>query len=179
MNVPYLTRRYGGREPPRPGLAHPSIAPYGVFHLEGGDIVLAIQSEREWGSFCAEVLGEPGLAADPRFESNLARVRNRAVLDAHVQEKLSQRPHDEAIAALERARIAFGPVATVTDLVSHRSATFAPVETPKGMVDLLAPPVILDGQRRALRRVARLGEQDAALRREFLGVGASRGEAAS
>jgi crotonobetainyl-CoA:carnitine CoA-transferase CaiB-like acyl-CoA transferase len=179
MNVPYLTRRYGGREPPRLGLAHPSIAPYGVFHLEGGDIVLAIQSEREWGSFCAEVLAEPGLAADPRFESNVSRVRNRAVLDVHVQAKLGQRRHDEVTAALERARIAFGPVATVTDLMSHRSATFAPVETPKGTVDLLAPSVILDGQRRALRPVARLGEQDAALRREFLGAGASREEAAS
>jgi crotonobetainyl-CoA:carnitine CoA-transferase CaiB-like acyl-CoA transferase len=141
--------------------------------------VLAIQSEREWLSFCAEVLAEPGLAADPRFESNVARVRNRAALDAHLQARLRQRRHDEVTAALERARIAFGPVATVTDLMTHRSASFAPVETPEGTVELLAPPVILDGQRPALRPVARLGEQDAALRREFLGAGASRGEAAS
>ena len=34
MNVPYLTRRYGGIEPARVGLAHPSIAPYGVFSLD-------------------------------------------------------------------------------------------------------------------------------------------------
>ncbi|MCB1470868.1 MAG: CoA transferase, partial [Rhizobiaceae bacterium] len=37
MNVPYLTHRYGGKEPPRIGLAHPSIAPYGVFHALDGD----------------------------------------------------------------------------------------------------------------------------------------------
>ena len=48
MNVPYLTRRYGGREPRRLGLAHPSIAPYGVFHFADGDIVIAVQSEGEW-----------------------------------------------------------------------------------------------------------------------------------
>ena len=64
-------------------------------------------------------------------------------------------------------------------LMTHRSATFAPVETPEGTVELLAPPIILNGRRRALRPVARLGEQDAALRREFLGAGASREEAAS
>ena len=179
MNVPYLTRRYGGHEPPRLGLAHPSIAPYGVFHLEGGDIVLAIQSEREWRIFCAEVLDEPELGADPRFESNMARVRNRAALDAHVQAQLGQRRHGEVIAALEHARIAFGPVSSVTDLMTHRSASLAPVETPEGTVELLAPPAILDGRRRALRPVARLGEQDAALRREFLGVDAAREEAAS
>ncbi len=44
MNVPYLTRRYGGIEPPRLGLAHPSIAPYGVFSTADGDVLISIQA---------------------------------------------------------------------------------------------------------------------------------------
>src|SRR5690606_20226310 len=40
LNVPYLAYRYGGREPARIGLAHPSIAPYGVFRARDGEILI-------------------------------------------------------------------------------------------------------------------------------------------
>ena len=36
MNVPYLHQVYGGRAPERVGVAHPSIAPYGVFNTKDG-----------------------------------------------------------------------------------------------------------------------------------------------
>ena len=108
MNVPYLPRRYGGREPARLGLAHPSIAPYGVFHLRDGDIVLAIQSEREWQVLCAEVLADQAFAEDPRFDLNLRRVQNRQALDAHIQEILGRRSLAEVSATLDRHRIAYG-----------------------------------------------------------------------
>jgi crotonobetainyl-CoA:carnitine CoA-transferase CaiB-like acyl-CoA transferase len=167
MNVPYLTRRYGGREPARLGLAHPSIAPYGVFHLRDGDIVLAIQSEREWQVLCVEVLADQAFARDPRFDLNLRRVQNRQALDAHIQEILGRRSLAEVSAALDRHRIAYGLVSTMGDLMAHGSATTLPVATPAGEVELLAPPAIVDGRRAALRPVPSLGEQDLALRAEF------------
>ena len=117
MNVPYLTRRYGGREPARLGLAHPSIAPYGVFHLRDGDIVLSIQSEREWQVFCAEVLADRAFAEDPRFNVNLRRVQNRQALDAHIQGILGARGLAEVTATLERHRIAYGQISTMGDLM--------------------------------------------------------------
>ncbi len=167
MNVPYLTRRYGGREPARLGLAHPSIAPYGVFHLRDGDIVLAIQSEREWQVLCVEVLADQAFARDPRFDLNLRRVQNRQALDAHIQEILGRRSLAEVSATLDRHRIAYGLVSTMGDLMAHGSATTLPVATPAGEVELLAPPAIVDGKRAALRPVPSLGEQDLALRAEF------------
>lgn len=36
MSVPYLQARYGGHAPPRVGLKHPSIAPYGAFTCADG-----------------------------------------------------------------------------------------------------------------------------------------------
>ena len=158
MNVPYLTRRYGGREPARLGLAHPSIAPYGVFHLRDGDIVLAIQSEREWQVLCAEVLADQAFAGDPRFDLNLRRVQNRQALDAHIQEILGRRSLAEVSATLDRHRIAYGLVSTMGDLMAHGSATTLPVATPAGEVELLAPPAIVDGKRAALRPVPSLGQ---------------------
>jgi crotonobetainyl-CoA:carnitine CoA-transferase CaiB-like acyl-CoA transferase len=167
MNVPYLGWRYGGREPKRLGLAHPSIAPYGVFHPADGDILIAIQNEREWKVLCEDVLGEPALASDPRFDRNTARVRNRESLDDTIQRKLGGRRLNELAELLDRVRIAYGRVSTMAGLADHPALATVRVETPEGMAELVAPPVIVDGRRAAGGRVPRLGEHDAALRREF------------
>ncbi len=167
MNVPYLTRRYGGIEPPKLGLAHPSIAPYGVFRLADAEVLLAVQSEPEWRILAREVLRDEALADDPRFVSNVLRVRNRAALDAAIQVILAPRSFAETTAALDRARIAYGTVSHVGDLISHPAATALPVETQNGPVEVLAPPAIVDGKRTVMRRVPALGEHEVALRREF------------
>jgi crotonobetainyl-CoA:carnitine CoA-transferase CaiB-like acyl-CoA transferase len=167
MNVPYLTFRYGGIEPARLGLAHPSIAPYGVFSLADGDLLLAIQSEREWKIFCTEVLADPAVADDPRFDLNVHRIRHRAELDQLIQQNFATRTMAEVLAVLERARIAFGRVSDLDKLAHHPSATFLPLDTPAGPVEVLAPPAIVDGRRPVLGRVPALGEHTAALRAEF------------
>lgn len=169
MNVPYLTRRYGGREPPRPGLAHPSIAPYGVFHTTDSDILISIQNDREWAVLCETVLGAPALAADPDFATNNARVANRPSVDDRVQAAFATRSFAELAELLDRVRIAYGRVSTMEDLIVHRSVTTLPVETPAGPAELIAPPAIVDGRRPALGRVPALGEHDEAIRREFGG----------
>ncbi len=67
MTVPLLQHE-GGKPPQRIGLAHPSIAPYGVFKTrDGADILISIQSDREWRVLAEKVLGDAALAADPRF----------------------------------------------------------------------------------------------------------------
>src|ERR1044071_680687 len=48
MTVPLLQHE-GGSPPRRIGLAHTSISPYGVFKTrDGADILISIQSDREW-----------------------------------------------------------------------------------------------------------------------------------
>jgi crotonobetainyl-CoA:carnitine CoA-transferase CaiB-like acyl-CoA transferase len=167
MNVPYLARRYGGREPRRAGLAHPSIAPYGVFEARDGALLVAVQNEREWRTFCAEILRDAALAEDLRFASNTERVRNRAVLDGLVQAAIGAFALADLCARLDGSRIAYGRLSTMDDLAGHRSATTVAVETPAGAVEMLAPPAIVDGARAAPGRTPRLGEHTAALRREF------------
>ena len=87
LAVPLLNSE-AGNPPKRMALAHPSIAPYGVFRSKDGkDILISIQSEREWKKLCAEVLGQPDLPNDPRFANMVERVRNRA---AHRQDRRRQ-----------------------------------------------------------------------------------------
>jgi crotonobetainyl-CoA:carnitine CoA-transferase CaiB-like acyl-CoA transferase len=169
LNVPYLGRRYSGREPQRLGLAHPSIAPYGVFSASDGDVLIAIQNEREWKLFCEHVLGNPGIADDPRFDRNTARVQNRTELDRNVQAAVARRTVDALCRLLDRVRIAYGRISTMADLMAHKSATTASVQTPAGPVEVLAPPVVLNGRRPALGKVPALGEHSQAIRSEFGG----------
>jgi len=170
MNVPYITRRHGGIEPARIGLAHPSIAPYGVFTLLDGEVLISIQSEREWLIFARDVLESPELASNPRYTSNVLRVGARAALGGEVQARLGRRRFADITAALDRHAIAYGTVSTVGGLITHPAATAVPVPTPNGPVEMLAPPVVVDGRRVAMRPVPALGEHDAALRAEFAGA---------
>lgn len=167
MNVPYLAHRYGGREPRRLGLAHPSIAPYGLFAARDGEILIAIQNEREWQVFCERVLADGSIARDPRFASNVDRVRNRPDLDAKVQAAIGGYGIDALCALLDQVRIAYGRVSTMEGLAAHASTTTVPVETAEGTIDLIAPPVISDGARPRPGRVPSLGQHSEALRREF------------
>ena len=84
MAVP-LIQHEGGAPPLRMGLAHTSIAPYGVFKTaDGADILISIQSDREWRVLAEKVLGDAALAADPDFATNVARVARRAATDGRV-----------------------------------------------------------------------------------------------
>src|SRR5260370_2669268 len=73
MTVP-LIQHEGGQPPRRMGLAHTSIAPYGVFKTaDGADILISIQSDREWRVLAGKVLGDRALAGDPHFAPHVER----------------------------------------------------------------------------------------------------------
>ena len=168
MNVPYLQYAYGGKEPSRSGLNHPTIAPYGAYACrDGASVLFSIQNEREWLNLCAEVLLAPDVATDPRFAGNSARVAHREALDAVVAGAFAQADRAEMIARLERARIAYGRVSTMADLAAHPQNRYVRIDTPSGEVRYLAPGARFDGRDPVLRAVPALGEHTAPLRREF------------
>ncbi len=110
MAVPLLNTEVG-KMPPRMGLSHPSIAPYGAFRSKDGkDILISIQSEREWKVFCAIVMADAKLAEDPRFCTMVARVTNREATDKAVGDLFASLTRDQLIARLDKADIAYGEV---------------------------------------------------------------------
>ena len=81
MTVPLLQQE-AGAPPRRIGLAHTSISPYGAFRSRDGvDILISIQSDREWRVLAGTVLGDAALAADPNFATNVERVKRRPETD--------------------------------------------------------------------------------------------------
>ena len=168
MNVPFLYHEGTGVAPKRVGLAHPSIAPYGAFPTKDGSLVLlSIQNEREWARLCAEVLGDPDLAKAPGFDSNNARVANRAAVDGRLNAAFATMTRDEAARRLGEAGTAYGFVNEVADLATHPALRRVEVRTPGGPARIIAPPAIFDGRAPELGPVPAVGEQDAAIRAEF------------
>ena len=82
MSVPLMFYEATGRDPERIGLAHPTICPYGAFPTKDNSAVLiSIQNEREWADFCTHFMQDAGLRTRSGYESNVARVANRKVVD--------------------------------------------------------------------------------------------------
>ncbi len=171
MNVPYLQYVYGGKEPDRNGLNHPTIAPYGAY--AGGDgraVLLAIQNEREWVQFCAGVLDRPALAGDPRFDTNSRRVANRPALDAIILDAFAPLSREDIVARLEAARIAYGRISSIADLSRHPQNRYAEVGTLAGPVTMLGSGILYDGAAVEPGPVPALGQHTQAVLAEFAPV---------
>ena len=168
MNVPYLQHHYGGREIRRPGLHHPTIAPYGAYRC-GDDrmLLISIQNEREWLRLCGDVLDQPDLPQNPKFDSNVRRVENRASLDAIMNGVFSQYSIDKIAEKLQAAQIAFGRLNDMDVFTQHPQNRFVSVRTSSGDVQLLSPGAIVNGILPRLGDVPDLGQHSAAIREEF------------
>ena len=158
LTVPLLNHE-GGRPPGRLGLAHPSIAPYGVFHTrDGQDILISIQSDREWAKLATGFLALPEVATDARFATNLARVRNRPETDAMVAAAFARLDKADAEAALLRADTAFASVNDMAALSAHPQLRRITVGSPAGPVSFPAPAPIFVGEQRSYGPVPAIGE---------------------
>jgi itaconate CoA-transferase len=168
MTVPLLQYEASGTNPPRIGLHHVSIAPYGVYACgDGGRALLAVQNDREWVNFCAVVLQAPQIARDPRFISNVDRVRCRAELDQIVGAVLVGLDRRGLVDRLEQARIAFGMLNDIADLARHPVLRRAMVETENGPVHVVPPPARIDGRDARLGAAPAIGQHSRAVRAEF------------
>jgi len=169
MSVPYLQCRYGGKEPQRVGLNHPTIAPYGAYPCADGDLLLiSIQNEREWARLCGEILEDAAIATDPRFDSMTNRVANRPALDSIIEARFGRESRGELSAKLLAAGIAFGAVNGVQGLVEHPQLRVLDVTLANGeTAELIAPPTWSSEGAPSFGPVPGIGQHSAAIRSEF------------
>jgi formyl-CoA transferase len=168
MAVP-LIQFEGGAPPKRMGLAHTSIAPYGAFKTkDGADILISIQSDREWRVLAEKVLDDKALAADPAFATNVERVKRRGETDARVAAVFGATDEAALTQKLAAADIAFARVNATADLAVHPQLRRIEVGTPSGTVSYPAPPTRTDATPPRYGAVPALGEHTAQIWAEFL-----------
>lgn len=110
----YLALDYfaGGRVPARSGNDHPIAAPYGLFRTKDETIAIAPNDDVFFGRLM-DALGLSEAKSDPDFRSNQHRVRNRARLNAMVEDVLARHGANHWIEVLNAAGIPSSRVNTI------------------------------------------------------------------
>lgn len=172
MGYPLAYTLEDGVGPTRTGARHAAIYPYGPFETgDGATIYLAVQNEPEWASFCKYVLDRPELAGVPRFIGGTQRLQNREELDVLILTSFSRLSISEVIDRLDDARIGYGRMRSVDQVVDHphlrARARWREVGSSVGPLPVLLPPVNSDAFEPVVGNVPSLGNANAALREEF------------
>jgi crotonobetainyl-CoA:carnitine CoA-transferase CaiB-like acyl-CoA transferase len=166
----------GAPPPPRTGASHATIYPYGPFPAgDGTTVMLGLQNEREWVSFCDKVLQQPDLAKDPRFTANFKRVAERDALRRIIVEAFQPLTGRQVVERLELAQIANAQVNTMNDVWAHPQlkarGRWTEVGSPNGPLPAMLPPGSWDVGPR-MDPVPALGQHTEAILAE-LGYGAA------
>ena len=170
MNMPLMQHRYSGGAPERSGLQHSFIAPYGAFLCgDGGQVLLSVQSNREFKALCAQVLERPELPDESRFKENPDRYKNRIELDAIVNEVFARFDTAQVIAKLDAAQIANSRLNSVAELSEHPFLRNASATI--GGFDLQMSALAVQTEHGGHSNVPDLGGDSARIRAEFMDEG--------
>jgi itaconate CoA-transferase len=162
----------GAPPPPRTAASHASIYPYGPFQAgDGGTVMLGLQNEREWKAFCDQVLRQPELATDPRFDANARRNENRAELKALILQAFAGLSAQDVIDRLDEAQIANARMNDMAGVWAHPQLQarerWQTVGTPAGSVPALLPPGRSNRFAPRMDPVPAVGEHTEAILREL------------
>jgi itaconate CoA-transferase len=172
MGFPAYFTAYGGTAPPRSGAHHSTIVPYGPFRAgDGQTVFISVQNEREFASFCEQVLKKPALARDPRFSSSPARQQNRDAMHRDIDEVFAALTADKIVERLEAADIANARLNDMEQFWRHRQlearGRWARVGSSAGEIDALKPPFNLSGFEPRMDPIPALGEHSQAILSEL------------
>ncbi len=150
------------RIPARAGVRHNMIAPYGAYACADGSVIFAIQSDREWRRFCADVLRAPELVNDSRFTTNELRVKYRIALERAIEQLFAPWTVGQIVERLEGAGIANAALNDVPAVVRHPQLAargrWVEVGSFAGPIQALLPPYNLAGVAPRMGAVPALGE---------------------
>jgi crotonobetainyl-CoA:carnitine CoA-transferase CaiB-like acyl-CoA transferase len=113
------------------------------------------------------VLGDAGIADDPRFAGNALRCANRPALDAAIDAVFATLDGAAVIARLAAAGTAYASLNDVADLSRHPQLRRVEAASPTGPVALPAPPVRWAGMVATAGAVPAIGGDSDAIRAEF------------
>ncbi|MGA4540007.1 CaiB/BaiF CoA transferase family protein [Uniformispora flossi] len=171
MGFPLYWTEYGGVPPVRSGARHATIAPYGPFPADDGQVFLAVQNQREWGALCRDVLGRPDLEHDPRFAANPDRLAHRDALDAEIADAFRGLSAERVLARLDAAGIANARLRDMAGFADHPQLAardrWRTVDSPAGPLRALLPPVTVPGREAAMGAIPAVDQHGTAIRREL------------
>ena len=105
-----------GEEPLRAGNDHPTSSPMGMFRAADGELNLGASGQGTWVRLC-NTIGRPEWVDDPDWANEKLRVKNRARLNAALDEVFATNTVGHWVDTLNAAGVPCGPVYTVPQMV--------------------------------------------------------------
>jgi len=176
MGTMWLTN---GELPQPPGSGHDYTVPWQAFSAKDGYVVVATREESFWQRLCT-LLEEPGLASDPRFNTNANRVKHKDVLVPHLEGVFRRRTVADWLERLRAAGVPAAPVnhfdhAFAEPPVAEREMIVEYEHPDVGKVRLPGNPIKFSGMGRTISNPApRLGEHTEAILHELLSLSPER-----
>jgi len=172
MSFPLYYAYEGAEPPPRAGAAHATIYPYGPFPVGDGNVVmLGLQNEREWATFCDKVLERPELKTDARFSSGPRRSSARQELYAIIVESFSRMTLGQVVKLLDDAQIGNAAMNDMRQLWEHAQMRarkrWAEIESPNGKILAMRPPGVPDSFNAHMGPIPSVGEHTDAILAEI------------
>lgn len=118
----YFPHRYWHQqvEPPRTGMRHQYLCPYGPYLAEDDVYVnLVVASDDHWRRFCSEVADRPEWLADPILHSIESRSANRSEAEEAIERVIGGHPSTYWFDRLDEAGLPCGQVRRIADVVRH------------------------------------------------------------
>jgi len=169
----------GDETPKRWGTAHASIVPYQALRTKDGYLIVGCGNEKLWQALC-KVIDAPALAADPRFQSNVDRVKHRGVLIPLLEERMARRTTAEWDRLVGEAGIPCGPINSMEQVfadpqVKHLQLVQEVAHPVAGRVKVIRHPVSMNGTPFPVRLPPpALGQHTDEVLRDVLGMDAAR-----
>ena len=160
QNLNYLV---SGVAPKQMGNAHMNIAPYEVFPVSDGHVIIAVGNDGQFQRFC-KVLGAGDLATDPQFLKNPDRVADRARLRQAIIGYMAGWTKAAILAACDANAVPAGPINTIAEMfvdpqIVARKMRFELEDSAGTAIPQVRSPIILPASPLSYERPSpRLGE---------------------
>jgi crotonobetainyl-CoA:carnitine CoA-transferase CaiB-like acyl-CoA transferase len=124
-----------GVDPVACGSAHSVVVPYQAFATKDGHVVAGVWGNEGWPRFC-KAIDRPDLENDPRYASNVGRIRLRDELEPVLDAIFATRTSAEWETRFREHGALFGPVYRFSEILSH------PQVTGRGLVQQVEHPTL-------------------------------------
>jgi crotonobetainyl-CoA:carnitine CoA-transferase CaiB-like acyl-CoA transferase len=148
-----------GHNPPRMGNAHAQVAPYGVFAVSDGHVILAPANDGLFHKLM-DVLGLSHLSSDPRFFANGDRTANAKALDAEIAAATIGWTKQGLLDACHAAGVPAGPINRLDEVFADPQVIARGLRVDLGGMPGVRSPFVFSDAELALDRPSPMHGED-------------------
>ncbi len=163
MGYPAYYTLYGGEPPARAGIRHATVVPYGAYRCgDGQQVLLAVQTEAQWGAFCTVVCEKPEWIGDSRFATTPSRRKHRDILEPAIEQAFETFDREEVTRRLALADVPYGDLNEISQFLEHPQLRernrWRQIDSPNGPLQSLLPPFTFEGTELKMGAIPAVGE---------------------